>query len=92
MHRSGQFFFLPHAKFKQRDKASGSSFFLHSNNLYVGKSKWIHMIRSKDTIHKQENKLNNRILYILSSKYFFIIPFTPSYKTFLANDEKGYLL
>ncbi|MEH7464860.1 hypothetical protein V7166_23290, partial [Bacillus thuringiensis] len=36
MHRSGQFLFLPHAKFKQREKASGSSFFLHSSNLYVG--------------------------------------------------------
>lgn len=50
------------------------------------------MYISKDTIRMQENKLISRIIYILSSIYFFVTPCTPFYKLFLANDEKGYLL
>ncbi len=44
MHRGGQFLSLPHARLKQREKASVVSFCLHKRNLYVEKLKWIHIV------------------------------------------------
>ncbi|PEA53215.1 hypothetical protein CON64_19300 [Bacillus pseudomycoides] len=46
MHRSSQGLFLPHAKFKQKEKESSRLLlFLHSSNLSVKKSKWMYIER-----------------------------------------------